>query len=124
MQQLNDLNIGRASLKEEFQSDISQSKFSLSIVAAFAKLEVSMCRDRVKGGLASAKKRGAKLGRRKNMTTAMKMYENGDYLLSEICHLKDHVPKQLVDRGVCLARALKQINASDRPLLCSSTGQR
>lgn len=86
VQKLNDLSIGLTSLKEGFQADTPQGKFFLTIVSAFAELEVSMCRDRVRDGLESAKKRGVKLGRKKkDMTTAIKMYESGDYSINEIC---------------------------------------
>lgn len=86
VQKLTEMNVGLTSLKEGFQADTPQGKFFLTIVAAFAELEAEMCRDRVKDGLAAAKKRGTKLGRKsKDMDTAIRMYQSGDYSISEIC---------------------------------------
>lgn len=74
------------SLKEGFQTNTPQGKFFLTIVAAFSELEVEMCRSRVKDGLEAAKKRGKTLGRpRKDMDTAIKMWQSKDYSISEIC---------------------------------------
>lgn len=86
VQTLENMGVGLTSLKEGFQANTPQAKFFLTIVAAFAELEVSMCRDRVRDGLESAKKRGVKLGRkRKDMDTAIRMYKSGDYSIKEIC---------------------------------------
>lgn len=86
VQKLEEMGVGLTSLKEGFQAYTPQAKFFLTIVSAFAELEVSMCRDRVRDGLESAKKRGVKLGRkRKDMGTAIRMYESGEYSVNEIC---------------------------------------
>lgn len=74
------------SLKENVDTTTSQGKFFLTIVAAFSELEVEMCRSRVKDGLEAAKRRGKKLGRpRKDMDTAIKMWQSREYSISEIC---------------------------------------
>lgn len=84
--QLEEMNVGLTSLKEGFQADTPQGRFFLTIVAAFSELEVEMCRSRVKDGLEAAKRRGKKLGRpRKDMETAIKMWQSKDYSINEIC---------------------------------------
>lgn len=86
IQRLDELGIGLTSLKEGFAANTPQSRFFLTIVAAFAELEVEMTRARVNEGLDAAKRRGTKLGRRpKNLDTAIRMYESNDYSVSEIC---------------------------------------
>lgn len=84
--QLQDMGVGLTSLKEGFQADTPQGRFFLTIVAAFSELEVEMCRSRVRDGLEAAKRRGKRLGRpRKDMDTAIKMWQSRDYSISEIC---------------------------------------
>lgn len=86
VQKLDAMGVGLTSLKEGFQANTAQARFFLTIVSAFAELEVSMCRERVKEGLESAKRRGVKLGRKpKNLDTAIRMYHSGEYSVSEIC---------------------------------------
>lgn len=83
---LDERGIGLTSLKEGFAANSPQSRFFFAIVAAFSQLEVEMTRERVKEGLAAAKRRGKKLGRpRKNMDTAIKMWQSKEYSISEIC---------------------------------------
>lgn len=77
-------------------------------MAAFSELEIEMCRSRVREGLKAAKKRGKKLGRpRKNMDTAIRMYESGDYFISEICKTtgccKQTLYNEIHRRGVARA---------------------
>lgn len=83
---LDEMGVGLTSLKEGFQANTPQGKFFLTIVAAFSELEVEMCRSRVKDGLEAARRRGKKLGRpRKDMDTAIKMWQSKDYSINEIC---------------------------------------
>ena len=78
--------VGVTSLKQNFRSGTPEGDFFLTIVAAFSQLEVEMCRSRVRDGLEAAKKRGKKLGRpRKDMDTAIRMWQSRDYSISEIC---------------------------------------
>ena len=45
-----------------------------------------MCRSRVNDGLEAARRRGKKLGRpRRDMDTAIKMWQSKDYSITEIC---------------------------------------
>lgn len=84
--QLQDMGVILISLKEGFQTNTPQGRFFLTIVAAFSELEVEMCRSRVRDGLAAARRRGKKLGRpRKNMDTAIKMWQSKEYSINEIC---------------------------------------
>lgn len=83
---LQEMGVILISLKEGFQTNTPQGKFFLTIVAAFSELEVEMCRSRVRDGLEAAKRRGKTLGRpRKDMETAIKMWQSKDYSVSEIC---------------------------------------
>lgn len=83
---LEDMGVILISLKEGFQTNTPQGRFFLTIVAAFSELEVEMCRSRVRDGLEAAKRRGKTLGRpRKDMGTAIKMWQSKDYSISEIC---------------------------------------
>lgn len=88
---LDALGIGLTSIKEGFQANTPQSRFFLTIIAAFGQLEVEMCSDRVKQGLAAAKKRGKKLGRpstdSKKMDTAIRMWQSRDYSIQEILEI-------------------------------------
>lgn len=86
VERMTEAGIGLTSLKEGFQADTPQGKFFITIVGAFAELEANMCRSRTKQGLEAAKRRGKRLGRKpKNLDTALKMYESGEYSVSEIC---------------------------------------
>lgn len=83
---LQEMGVVLTSLKENFQTNTPQGRFFLTIVSAFSELEVEMCRSRVRDGLAAARKRGKKLGRpRKDMDTAIRMWQSKDYSVSEIC---------------------------------------
>ena len=83
---LQEMGVILISLKEGFQTNTPQGKFFLTIVAAFSELEVEMCRSRVRDGLEAAKRRGKTLGRpRRDMETAIKMWQSRDYSISEIC---------------------------------------
>ena len=83
---LEEMEVGLTSLKEGFQANTPQGRFFLTIVAAFSELEVEMCRSRVNDGLEAARRRGKKLGRpRRDMDTAIKMWQSKDYSITEIC---------------------------------------
>lgn len=105
---LDSLGIGLTSLKEGFQANTPQARFFLTIIAAFGQLEAEMCSDRVKQGLVAAKKRGKTLGRpRKDsalMDTAIRMWQSGDYTLSEICAIagvaKQTLYNEIKRRGI------------------------
>ena len=83
---LQEMNVVLTSLKENFQTNTPQGRFFLTIVSAFSELEVEMCRSRVRDGLEAAKRRGKTLGRpKKDMDTAIRMWQSGDYSVNEIC---------------------------------------
>ena len=85
---LEEMGVGLTSLKEGFQANTPQGRFFLTIVAAFSELEVEMCRSRVNDGLEAARRRGKKLGRpRRDMDTAIKMWQSKDYSITEICEV-------------------------------------
>lgn len=105
---LDSLGIGLTSLKEGFQANTPQARFFLTIIAAFGQLEVEMCSDRVKQGLAAAKKRGKKLGRpytdQKVMDTAIRMWQSKEYSVQEILDIasisKQTLYNEIKRRGI------------------------
>ena len=103
---LEEMGVGLTSLKEGFQANTPQGRFFLTIVAAFSELEVEMCRSRVNDGLEAARRRGKKLGRpRRDMDTAIKMWQSKDYSITEICEAVGCSRQTLYN-------AIKQANAS------------
>lgn len=99
IQRLDSLGIGLTSLKEGFAAHTPQGQFFITIVAAFAQLEAEMTADRVKQGLAAAKKRGKVLGRPKVdkeiMDTAIRMWQSKDYTIKEICAISGFTKQTL-----------------------------
>lgn len=76
------------SLGEDFDLATPQGQFFLTICSAFAELELGMCRERVRQGLASARARGRVGGHPRVdagvMDTAVRMWLSRDYSISEI----------------------------------------
>lgn len=104
---LQEMGVILISLKEGFQTNTPQGKFFLTIVAAFSELEVEMCRSRVRDGLEAAKRRGKTLGRpRRDMDTAIKMWQSKDYSISEICEAVG-CSKQTLYNAIKRARATR-----------------
>lgn len=113
VQTLDRLGVGLTSIKEGFQANNALGKFFVTMCAAFAELEVSMCRERVNDGLAAAKKRGVKLGRKpKNLDTAIRMYHSGEYSIKEICEA-NNICKQTLYNHLRKEEAKARIAAAE-----------
>lgn len=91
VEMLKEREIGLLSLREGVLVDRDggcspQTTFLISVLSSVNQLEVELIRSRVKEGLAAARRRGKKLGRpRKDMSTAVRMWQSKDYTVSEIC---------------------------------------
>lgn len=83
--------INFVSLTENFDTTTAMGKACFNIWCVLAQMERDVIAERTKTGLASARARGVKGGRkphdRKNIDTALKMYFSNDYSISEILRL-------------------------------------
>ena len=81
--------IGFRSLNESIDTTTAQGKLILHIFAALAEFERDLIRERTKSGLAAARARGRKGGRKpslspKKIQVARQMYAQGDSTVAEI----------------------------------------
>lgn len=92
------------SLKENLDSSNPTGKAMMGMLAVIAQLERDLIAERTREGLASAKKRGSKLGRpsldKDKVKTALKMYDSGEYTVKEI----------LTATGISQGKLYKEIN--------------
>lgn len=76
------------SIMDNIDTSTPTGRFFFHVMAAMAELEREIIVERTKTGLASARARGRKGGRptvdKKDLQTALKMYESKDYSLKEI----------------------------------------
>ena len=76
------------SVKENFDTTTPQGKLMLTVFQAFSQFERDLIVERTKEGLAAARARGRKGGRRsvnsKNLEKALKMYATKQFTISEI----------------------------------------
>lgn len=88
IEELTNRGITFISLKENMDTTTPTGKAMLGMMAVIAQLERDLIVQRTKEGLASAKKRGVKLGRpamnEEKVKDALKMYDSGDYTIKEI----------------------------------------
>lgn len=89
---LNSRGIGLKSLQEAIDTGSSGGKLIFHIFAALAEFERDLIRERVNSGLVAARARGKKGGRpqkldTKNKALAIKLYNQKDYSISEICSM-------------------------------------
>ena len=79
-----------AFLDQRIDTSQAGGRLIFHIFAAFAEFERDMIRERTMAGLAAARARGRKGGRKralfgKRLDTALKMYDSRQYLVREIC---------------------------------------
>ncbi|SLM85467.1 MULTISPECIES: recombinase family protein [Vagococcus] len=77
--ELNEDNIAFKSLTESFDTSTIEGKLMFNILSSFAEYEVSQTRERIKMGMAKAKKDGKLIGKQRNMERENKvisMYKN------------------------------------------------
>lgn len=63
IQELKELNVSFASLKDAVDLSTSSGRLMLHIIGAFAQFEADIIKERVRAGLANAKSKGIRLGR-------------------------------------------------------------
>lgn len=84
-------NIKLVSIKENFDTGTPQGRLMMKVFQSFAEFERDLIVQRVNEGLKSARARGRIGGRpRKNqkaVNIALKLYQSGEYSISEICRL-------------------------------------
>lgn len=94
------------SLKENFDTSTPAGKFAFHLFCAMAQMERDVIAERTKSGLEAARKRGRYGGRkpidRKNIETALKMYESNNFSVNEI----------LVATGISKSTLYKYIHKS------------
>lgn len=93
LNEFNENNINFVSIKDGIDTSTTMGKFLFHIMGAMAEMEREVINDRVKSGLASAKARGRKGGRKKahsknKRETMIKMHLDG-YSKKEICESMD-----------------------------------
>jgi DNA invertase Pin-like site-specific DNA recombinase len=90
MNTLHEREISFHSLVEAIDTTTPMGQFSFQITGAFAELERNLVRERTKAGLASARRRGRKGGRRKaidgkTFAMALQLYETQTCSIQSIC---------------------------------------
>jgi DNA invertase Pin-like site-specific DNA recombinase len=71
LQELTDLHVEFVALKDNIDLTTNTGRLLTHILGAFAEFEASIIRSRVNAGLAEAKRKGIKLGRRKTRPCAL-----------------------------------------------------
>ena len=90
MNTLHDQQVGFQSLVEAIDTTTATGQFFFQITGAFAELERNLMRERTQAGLASARRRGRKGGRRKaidakTFAMALQLYEARTSSVQQIC---------------------------------------
>jgi DNA invertase Pin-like site-specific DNA recombinase len=90
MNTLHDQQVGFQSLVEAIDTTTATGQFFFQITGAFAELERNLIRERTRAGLASARRRGRKGGRRKAIDSktfamALQLYEARTSSVQQIC---------------------------------------
>ncbi|MCK5015718.1 MAG: recombinase family protein, partial [Candidatus Peribacteraceae bacterium] len=90
MESFNEKDVSVVFLDQNIDTSGASGKLMFHILASFSEFERDMIRERTLAGLASARARGRKGGRRKVLSedkvkTAFKMYDSKDYSVKEIC---------------------------------------
>lgn len=110
IEELTNRGITFISLKENMDTTTPTGKAMLGMMAVIAQLERDLIVQRTKEGLASAKKRGVKLGRpamnEEKVQDALKMYDSGDYTIKEILRIT----------GLSQGKLYKEIHKRDAEL--------
>ena len=90
MNTLHERDIGFHSLVEAIDTTTPMGQFYFQVTGAFAELERNLARERTRAGLASARRRGRKGGRRKaidpkTFAMALQLYEAQTSSVQSIC---------------------------------------
>lgn len=89
---LRNRGVGLRSLKEAIDTDSSTGRLVFHIFGALAEFERALIRERTRAGLAAARARGRKGGRRKGLEPAQRrhaveLYRSREHTVKEICAL-------------------------------------
>ncbi len=88
IKQFEDMGVTFVSLKEKMDTTTATGKAMFQMMVVLAELERNLIVERVKEGLASAKKRGKKLGRptldKDHMKNALRLYDTGEWSIKDI----------------------------------------
>ena len=91
METFNTKGVNPVSLKESIDTTTSTGKLLFTLMSALAQFERDVLADRTREGLAAARARGRKGGRRpvdkETVRKAVKLYKTGQYTVSEITEL-------------------------------------
>ena len=91
METFNSKGVNLVSLKESIDTTTSTGKLLFTLMSALAQFERDVLADRTKEGLAAARARGRKGGRKPidsdSVRKAVKLYKTGQYTVSEITEL-------------------------------------
>jgi len=91
METFNAKDVNLVSLKESIDTTTSTGKLLFTLMSALAQFERDVLADRTKEGLAAARTRGRKGGRKPidsdSVRKAVKLYNTGQYTVSEITEL-------------------------------------
>lgn len=91
METFNSKGVNLVSLKESIDTTTSTGKLLFTLMSALAQFERDVLADRTKEGLAAARARGRKGGRKPidsyAVRKAVKLYKTGQYTVSEITEL-------------------------------------
>lgn len=113
VEQFHDEGITFVSLKENFDTSTPTGKAMFSMMAVISQLERDLTVQRINEGLASAKKRGKRLGRPKvdknKLEQAIKYHESNNYSIKEIEKLTG-ISKATMYRELNKREAMKQKN--------------
>ena len=89
VEKFKELGVNFVSLKENIDTSTATGNFFFQLMAALAEFERERLVEQTTAGLNAARKRGKYGGRppinKKKIETALKMYDSGDYAISEIC---------------------------------------
>jgi len=112
MQTLHNQQIGFQSVVEAIDTTTATGQFFFQITGAFAELERNLMRERTLAGLASARRRGRKGGRRKaidpkTFVMALQLYEARTSSVQHIC-TRLGIAKRTFYRDLAVHRACQQ----------------
>lgn len=90
LQEMSDLGVEFVALKDNIDLTTSAGRLMTHILGAFAEFEASIIRSRVNAGLAEAKRKGVKLGRRKSRPSELiRELKSKGYTYRRIAELSD-----------------------------------
>jgi DNA invertase Pin-like site-specific DNA recombinase len=115
LEEFNALGIQFASLREGIDTSIPSGRFMFHVIAAVAEFEREMIRERIKAGLAAARRRGTRTGRKIGRPKKFVSAVRAQRLLDE-GHPATEVARRLGVSARSLVRAMKAHQAGPQPV--------